>query len=251
MSWGDRVVSWPRFLRASINLMTAAGVGCSTVAVLRAFEGYPRASWLWMGAALVIDLVDGPAVRTLGLEDRLPGYDGERLDEYTDLVTFVVAPVCFAWAYGLLPVTAVGLLTGGWVCAVSALQFARQHNKTGQAFWGWPAYWNVVFFYGWGLPLDSGLIVVLCWVLGVASFVPVPFVHPVRCPHWRPATLLGGGLWVAILVTYLVVPSTPRWLLAASMAYPAYYFTLSLILYDHLAREQDGWGQPDREGYNG
>lgn len=225
-------------------------MGLSAVAVLRAFEGHYREAWLWMGLALLIDLVDGPAVRWFQLEEYLPGYDGERLDEYTDLAAFTVAPVCFAWAAGVLPVGPLGIATGLWVCMVSSLQFARQHNKTPRAFWGWPAYWNVLIFYGWGLPLDPGLIVFLCWVLGAASFLPVPFVHPVRFSPMRPLTLLGGAAWVVLMVTYLLVPSTPRWVLVVSMVYPIYYFGLSLVFYDRLAGQQNRCGPPDETGYN-
>lgn len=226
-----------RLLRAAVNVLTAAGVGLSSVAVLRAFEGRYREAWLWMGAALLIDLVDGPTVRAFGLKEYLPGFDGERLDEYTDLAAFVVAPVCFAWAAGVLPVTPSGMAAGVWVCTVSSLQFARRYNKTDEAFWGWPAYWNVLIFYGWGLSLSPGLMVTLCWLLGFASFLPVPFVHPVRFSPLRALTLLGGALWVGAMVLYLLVPETPRWVLGASLVYPVYYLGLSLCFHGQLARE--------------
>lgn len=239
-----------RVLRGAVNVLTAAGVGLSSVAVLRAFEGRYREAWFWMGAALLIDLLDGPAVRVLRLQDYLPRYDGDRLDEYTDLAAFAVAPICFAWAADVLPATPLGITTGVWVCTVSSLQFSRQHNKTGEAFLGWPAYWNVLIFYGWGLALDPGLIVVFCWVLGFASFVPVSFIHPVRFPPLRSLTLLGGALWVGVMVLYLLVPGTPRWVLGASLVYPVYYFGLSLWFHERLNREQNRWEPPDRKGYN-
>lgn len=226
-----------RFLRAAVNVLTAAGVGLSSVAVLRAFEGRYREAWLWMGAALLIDLVDGPTVRAFDLKEYLPRYDGDRLDEYTDLAAFVVAPIGFAWAAGVLPVTLSGVAAGVWVCTVSSLQFARRDNKTGEAFWGWPAYWNVLIFYGWGLSLPPRLMVTLCWILGFTSFLRVPFVHPVRFPPLRPLTLLGGALWVGAMVLYLLVPATPRWVLAASLVYPIYYFGLSLYFHERLGGE--------------
>ncbi|MFB6262872.1 MAG: CDP-alcohol phosphatidyltransferase family protein, partial [Bradymonadaceae bacterium] len=118
--------------KRAVNLVTVLGGGMSAGALFFVFAGeaYLRTAWLCLGIGLLIDSIDGTVVRVLGLDQSLPRYDGERLDEYADLVTYVVAPVGFAWGADLLPADWFGFVTGVVLCAASMLQFSRTDNKT-------------------------------------------------------------------------------------------------------------------------
>lgn len=218
-----------------VNFITAAGGATALLAVPLAFRGAYRRALVLIGLATVIDAIDGFLVRSLELQEILPAFDGERLDEYADLLTFVVAPLGFGWASGLLAFNYAGLLTTIFVAGASCLQFADCRAKQANAFRGWPAYWNIFFFYAWGLNFSPELTMTLCWLLGFGAFLPVYFIYPSRFKTLRKTTVLFGLVWGAVLLYYLLNPAAPRWLLYLSLLYPAYYFGLGLLYYPELA----------------
>lgn len=220
--------------KRGVNAVTAVGGAISAASLYFAFEGQPRLAWVLMGLGIVIDALDGTLVRLLDLSETLPRYDGERLDEYADLITFVIAPVGFAWAEGLLPFSWLGIGTGMVVIAVSTLQFSRQDNKTENAFWGWPSFWNIAYFYAWAAEIGSMWVVGLSLVLSVAVFVPVPFAYPSRLPKLRKTTIALGVVWGGFLFAYIIAPDLDDVWLYVSLAYPVYYFGLSAVLHEDL-----------------
>jgi phosphatidylcholine synthase len=226
----DRDILYKR----GVNAVTAVGGAISAASLYFAFEGRAQFAWALMGLGIVIDAVDGTLVRLLDLSKTLPRYDGERLDEYADLITFVIAPVGFAWAQELLPFSWLGIGTGMVVIAVSTLQFSRQDNKTENAFWGWPSFWNIAYFYAWAAEISSPWVIGLSLVLSVGVFVPIPFAYPSRLPKLRKTTIALGVVWGVFLFAYLIAPDLDRFWLYVSLAYPVYYFGLSAVMHDDL-----------------
>ena len=221
-------------LKRLVNVFTVSGAAVSTAAVLFTFKGYHQVAWLLLGAGLIIDALDGSVVRLFGLDNTLPRYDGEKLDEFADLFTFVVGPLCVAWATGMLPFDWVGISTGMIVCAASVLQFSRTNNKTDNAFWGFPSFWNIVYFYAWALNLSSGVIVGLSLMLSVLVFAPIPFAYPSRLPALKRTTWVLGGVWLLVLSLYLIEPEMGHYWLWGSLLFPVYYLGLSIWMYDRL-----------------
>ena len=82
--------------------MLAAFFG--TLAVV---DGRYRDSFLWMIAATLVDATDGVFARYARVKDVLPGFDGARLDDIVDYLTFVFLPVLLLYYAGDLP-AAVG-----------------------------------------------------------------------------------------------------------------------------------------------
>lgn len=245
-------------IKRGINTLTAIGAGLATVAILFAFQGWDRGAWLLLGAGLIIDSIDGSLVRHFDLGETLPRYDGARLDEYADLIIYVVGPVGFAWSSGLLlstepPLTTplawldwLGVATGVCVCAVSCLQFSRTDNKTDDAFWGFPSFWNVLYFYSWALDAHPLSVIVSSLVLSVGVFAPIPFVYPSKLSKLKGVTWALAIAWLGLLTVYLVEPGllSTTWLYV-SMLFPAYYLVLSFLLYEELqpddtAEEESG-----------
>ena len=230
-------------LKLGINGLTAAGGGLSVLAIALAFYEQPRAALVLMGVATVIDAIDGSLVRILGLEETAVRYDGERLDEYADLMTFVIAPVTFAWATDVLPFDPWGIGAGMVVIGVSFLQFSRTDNKTENAFWGWPSYWNILYFYGWGAELTAPWMIGISLALSAAVFAPVPFIYPSKLDTLKRLTLTGGFLWLGLLIAWLLIPSMGDHWLWISLVYPAYYLGLSFALYPRLKKEARSFPQ--------
>jgi phosphatidylcholine synthase len=213
------------------HLYTASGALCAFLALTRIFDGHYREAFLWLAVALIVDATDGVLARRMEVALRLPGFNGAKLDDLVDYLTYVFVPAILVWHVPLVPERWTIPLAAAMLLS-SAYGFNRDDAKTGDHFFtGFPSYWNIVAFYlyqaGWS-PVVNGLI-----LLGFVAlvFVPIRYIYPTRTPAWRPLTIAGGALWgVLMLVMVWRMPDVSRPLFWASLAFPVYYFGLSLLL---------------------
>jgi len=206
------------------------------MATLAAIDNDARAAFLWLFCAVAVDAADGWLARLTRVAERLPRVSGARLDDLVDYLTYVFVPMLIVWRAALLP--------AGWATAVvavvlvaSAVGFAREDAKTADHFFtGFPSYWNIVALYllVGGLPPAANAGVLLA--LAALVFAPVGFVYPTRTLALRGLTLSLGAAWgTGILLIVLALPGPPRWLVWASLLYPAYYVVLSVALHARRA----------------
>jgi phosphatidylcholine synthase len=188
----------------SVHILTALGGGIALLAMLEAVRGNWADMFAWLGAALVIDAIDGPMARWLDVELLQPNWSGEVLDLVVDFVTYVFVPAYAVTASGLLLPVAAPLL-GAAIVVSSALYFADRRMKTADNhFRGFPGLWNFAAFYLFLLrpaPLLGSLAV---FILIVLTFAPFHVVHPVRVVRLRRLTLALMSLW-GLLAIYVVV----------------------------------------------
>ncbi|MEO7792745.1 MAG: CDP-diacylglycerol O-phosphatidyltransferase [Vicinamibacterales bacterium] len=214
-----------------VHLYTATGVLAAFFGTLAAIEGGYRESFLWMITATLVDASDGVFARLARVKEVLPGFDGARLDDIVDYLTFVFLPVLLLYYAGNLP-DGWGGLVASVVLLSSAYGFGSTDAKTCDHFFtGFPSYWNIVALYlhvAGMSPVVNALILV---GLSVLVFVRIGYVYPSRTPVLRTVTILGGLAWGALLVVVvLALPEKRTGLLAISLVYPAYYVVLSLAL---------------------
>jgi phosphatidylcholine synthase len=214
-----------------VHVYTASGVLVAFLA-LRAIgaERFGDA-FRWLAVAMVIDCSDGTLARALAVKRVLPWFDGTRLDDIVDYLTYVFVPVVLLYEAHLLP--------SGWApffaaapLLASAYGFSRSDAKTSDHYFrGFPSYWNVVAFYAFALRLSPAVSGALILVLSLLVFAPLKFLYPSRAPHFRALTLALGLLWGAVMaVAVWLAPDTPPALVWASLSYPAYYVAMSLWL---------------------
>src|SRR3954454_4241393 len=131
----------------SVHIFTASGAAVALIALLEAVREHWAAMFAWLGAALVIDALDGPIARRLDVVRLQPGWSGEVLDLVVDFVTYVFVPAYAITASGLqLPLLAP--LLGAGIVVTGALYFANRRMKTpDHHFRGFPALWNAAAFY--------------------------------------------------------------------------------------------------------
>jgi phosphatidylcholine synthase len=157
--------------------------------------------FVWLGAALLIDGLDGPLARRARVAQRLPRFSGERLDLVIDYLTYVFVPALALWQEGVVA-GPLGLALVAGILVSSLFHFADLKSKAADnSFLGFPALWNLVAFYLFAFnagPVTAGLVV----GAGIAlTFVPWRWVHPLRVRALRPVTLavvvFGGvvGAW--------------------------------------------------------
>jgi phosphatidylcholine synthase len=187
----------------SVHIFTAMGAGIALIALLEAVREHWAAMFAWLGAALVIDALDGPIARRLDVVRVQPDWSGEVLDLVVDFVTYVFVPAYAVTASGMLLPLAAPLLGAGIVVS-GALYFADRRMKTADNhFRGFPALWNAAAFYLFLLQLSPALSSLLVAVLIVLTFVPFNVIHPVRVERLRGLTLSLIGVWAALAIYVL------------------------------------------------
>jgi phosphatidylcholine synthase len=158
----------------------------------------------WLGAALIVDALDGPIARRLDVARVQPDWSGEVLDLVVDFVTYVFVPAYAITASGLLLPLAAPLLGAGIVVS-GALYFADRRMKAeDNHFRGFPALWNAVAFYLFLLHLPHAISSLAVAILIVLTFVPLHVLHPVRVVRLRVLTLSLLAAWAVLAMVVLV-----------------------------------------------
>ena len=184
-----------------VHIFTALGAGIALIALLEAVREHWAAMFAWLGAALVVDALDGPIARRLDVVRVVPNWSGEVLDLVVDFVTYVFVPAYAITASGLLLPLAAPLLGVG-IAVSGALYFADRRMKADDNhFRGFPALWNAAAFYLFLLRWPPALSSLVVAILIVLTFVPFHVLHPIRVVRLRSLTLSLLALW-ALLAMY-------------------------------------------------
>lgn len=184
-----------RMSAGAVHVFTGLGIICALFATLAVLEKDWQRVFAWLGLALLIDGIDGTFARMGKVEERLPRFSGERLDQVIDYITYVFIPVLALLYAGYLP-GAMGLGLAAAILLSSLFHFSDLGNKSeDHCFVGFPAIWNIVAFYLFALALPfwaAALMIVACVLL---TFVPMRWVHPMRVvAHWQ-ITAVACVLW--------------------------------------------------------
>jgi phosphatidylcholine synthase len=225
------------FLAWTVHAYTASGAVAGFAATIAVFEARYKTAFLLMVAATAVDATDGVLARHARVKETTPRFDGARLDDIVDYLTFVFVPLLLLYHAGSLPP-----LWGGAACAAallsSAYGFSAGDAKTDDYFFtGFPSYWNIValYLYVSGLPVRINGAIILA--LSALVFVRIGYVYPTRTPVLRGLTIALCLVWgVMIVAMILQLPRVPGALVVASLGFPVYYTVLSLILHARRAR---------------
>jgi len=228
--WGMRGLSLYKARAFSIHILTATGGGCAFLALIEAINGeWPR-MFLWLGFALIIDTIDGPLARYFHVREALPEWSGETLDLVVDFLTYVLVPAYAIAASGLLP-EALAIPAGIVIVMTSALYFADRRMKTHDYYFrGFPGLWNLFAFYLLLLSPPSWLALSAVVLLAILTFVPVPFIHPVRVAHLRYFNLGILVLWAVLAIVTLFHGMAPGPWITAALCAIALYFLFGGVL---------------------
>ena len=213
------------------HLYTASGAVLAFLAARAVIDFDYREAFFWLAVQVIIDTTDGVLARALRVSERLPWFNGAKLDDIIDYLTYVFVPALLVWRAILVPDGWVAYVTGAMLLS-SAYGFNRDDAKTADHFFtGFPSYWNIVVFYLLILRLPSWINGVILLALAVLVFVPIRYLYPSRMPVLRWPTNLLGAIWgVLILLMLWQYPAISRPVLLASFVFPVYYFALSFIL---------------------
>jgi phosphatidylcholine synthase len=229
-SRGQQVAAW------GVHLYTSLGLPLALASLIALIDGDATLFFLLNLSAVLIDATDGFLARTLKVKEILPLFNGAKLDDLIDFLTFTFLPVISIFQLALLPREYAPWLALPLIA--SAYGFCQQRAKTEDAFVGFPSYWNIAAFYLYlftPAPLVTlGLII----FLSVMTFVPIHYIYPSRTPLLFKTTVLGGLLWACALAYLAITPESPQRfeIACVSLSYVVYYILLSFLHHYRVTR---------------
>jgi phosphatidylcholine synthase len=202
--------------RFCVHVLTAAGAACALLALMAAVAQHWAGMFAWLGLALAVDAADGPLARRLEVARTLPRWSGETLDLVVDFATYVFVPAYAIAASGLLP-AGLGAPAGVLVVVTGAIYFADRAMKTPDNYFrGFPALWNVAAFYLLLLRPAPAAAAAVVAALAVLTFVPFPFIHPLRVRRYRAFNIAVLAVWAALAAAAIALDlSPPGWVTVA------------------------------------
>jgi len=214
-----------------VHFYTASGAVLAFMAVIATFDARYRTAFLYLIAATVVDATDGMLARRAGIPGATPNFDGARLDDIVDYLTFVFVPMLILYRAGDLP-DGWGIWIVAAVLLSSGYGFASLDAKTSDYFFtGFPSYWNIVALYLHAARTPDRVNAVVLLAFVVLVFVRIGYVYPSRTPVLRGLTNALGAIWAVMMVLVVFrLPEAPRSLLIASLFFPVYYAVLSFWL---------------------
>ncbi|WP_165074104.1 CDP-alcohol phosphatidyltransferase family protein [Paludisphaera rhizosphaerae] len=237
-----------RFLGWCVHAFTASGIAIAAVILYLLVQGGPDAfrwSFLLMILATLVDAVDGTFARAVRIKEAVPSFDGRRLDDITDWLTYTCLPLMLIWRAGLIPEHTVPWLIAPLLA--SAYGFCQVDIKTHDGYFlGFPSLWNVVALYIYALPVPPWPALYLLLLLAFLTFVPVKHLYPSMPGKLNRFATITGAVWgvlVVALVFLLPTSAEPerstaeRVMAYGSMIYPAFYMVTSWYI------TLKGWAQ--------
>jgi phosphatidylcholine synthase len=214
----------PAWYRAfSVHIFTASGTALAFLALLAAVDSAWSLMFLWLGVALLIDGLDGPLARHFSVSTVVPRWSGDTLDLVIDFLTYVFVPAYAIANAGLLP-PPLAVAAGIAIVATSAIYFADTQMKTEDNYFrGFPALWNAVAFYLILLnpPVWATVVIIIAFL--VATFAPVPFIHPLRVKRLRGVNIAVLIVWSILALIALASDMSPEPLVKVGLCVIAAY----------------------------
>jgi len=214
-----------------VHLYTASGTILAFLAIFLIEQSrFHEAFWL-MTLAVVIDATDGTLARRAHVKEIIPWFDGDRLEDIVDYLTYVLVPCVLMIRADLLP-KEDDLWLVGLPLLASAYGFCQKAAKTSDHYFlGFPSYWNIVAFYFYVLKTPLWVNAFLVLIFSALVFVPIRYLYPSRSPVLRGLTVSLGVLWgIMVLIIIYLLPHPPTSLVLGSLLFPAYYLILSFWL---------------------
>jgi len=214
---------------ASVHLLTASGAVLALLALRAVHDGDWQMMFVWLGAALIVDAIDGPLARRVGVKTVLPRFSGERLDLIVDYLTYVAVPAFALTEAPLLP-EAARLPAAAAILLSSLFHVADRNSKTEEGYFvGFPAIWNIVLLYLFVLGLSPGVSLAVVAIFVLLTFVPILAVHPFRVARLRPLTCLVTALWAGTAIAAIANPfPSPLWVQALLLLTAVYLGSVGL-----------------------
>jgi phosphatidylcholine synthase len=219
----------PKITAWSVHAYTILGGVIGMIALSAIAAGYTRTAWILLFIAFVIDMTDGMLARKVRVREVLPNFDGAKIDDLIDFLTYVWAPVLILYTEQL--VTNSLWLALPIIGSLYVYGHPGMKEMDGEAYFvGFPSYWNVLVLYLYWLHPPEAVVIALLIVFMVLSFIPTRYLYPSKNPIYPRFTLGLGAIWLAMLILMLPqLQPNPLWVIL-SLFYPLYYLGVSFYV---------------------
>lgn len=226
-----RRVPYAEIRAFSVHILTASGSFLAFLALVAAAEHRFVPMWWWLGAALLVDGIDGPIARKVDVQAVLPNWSGVMLDNVIDYVTYVLLPAFALYESGMLGVP-MSFIAAGLIVMSSAIYYADTGMKTAENFFsGFPVAWNMVVFTLFVVKPSQEVAFAVILISVLLTFLPIDFIHPVRVVRLRILNLAVFGVWAVLGVAALFMNfESPRWLVWCVVASGLYLYCIGAVL---------------------
>ncbi len=248
-----------QFLGWCVHGYTALGLVAAGLIAVLLVRGGPAAfrwSFLLMVAATVVDATDGTLARRVRIKEAVPSFDGRRLDDIIDFLTYTFLPLGLIWRAGLMPPG-----YEPWLflpLLASAYGFCQVQAKTDDGYFlGFPSLWNVVAVYLYTLPFGRWVSLAIVVPLAILTFVPSKYLYPSLPGRFNRFVSILGIPWTIALVWIIfhlpessgssLDPTTLKvaW---ASLSYPLLYLGASWVISVAHWMKPKPAAEPERDG---
>lgn len=212
-----------------VHLYTSLGLICALGALVSIVNGNARATFIYFGISLFIDATDGTMARKFNVKLWASNFDGRKLDDITDYLTYAFLPIFFVYKFQM--VNGWGVYALGFVLIAAAYGFCQCGAKTSDGYFtGFPNFWNLVVFYLFIFKISPLINVWILLILALLIFVPVKYVsYSTRNVFKLNAFMsLLYGIVLGVIVADLHQP--PFWLVWGSLVFPLYYVGISVFM---------------------
>ena len=187
-----------------VHAITASGVVLGLMAALALLNHQAVQCLLWLGAAMMVDGVDGTLARRYRVKEVLPHFDGAILDMVIDYLTWAFIPAVFIYNFIDLPQGGWGLLAVIIILLSSMFCFCNVHMKSRDNYFvGFPAAWNILAMYLYVLQLPAWASFAVIIVLAILTVTKVKFLHPFRVQTFMALNIIATLLW-CVCATILI-----------------------------------------------
>jgi phosphatidylcholine synthase len=230
-----RLLAWSVHFYTALGLVAAAGMAVLLADPNPSVEAF-RWAFVLMLVATLIDATDGTLARAIRIKEVLPGFDGRRLDDIVDFLTYTALPLFLIWRARLLPDGTEALLL--LPLLASAYGFCQVSAKTDDGYFlGFPSYWNLVAFYLYVLQMPKWGALALVVTLALLTFVPTRYLYPTMRGRLNRVTNVLGAGWTCLLIWILALPAIElvsagpaREMGLVSLFFPVYYMAASWLV---------------------
>ena len=222
-----------------VHLYTGVGVLLAFAAAIALKYHHVQFFLIALWLAVVVDSTDGAMARYFDVGRVLPTFNGRRLDDLIDYLTYVFLPAMAMIEFGVLPLPVM------WIAVLpmiaSAYGFSLEIAKTNESYVGFPSYWNVLFAYLYILAVPAKWAVVIIITLSILVFVPIRYIYPSRTRWMKGPTLAISCMFGLLMSIVCLFPDTAwaKKVAKVSLIYPAYYVVVSLLHHRRVMRSEE------------
>ena len=173
-----------------VHIFTGSGIIFSFMALVSVIEGYKLLTFMFLGIALLVDIVDGTLARKYKTEIIFPNIDGKTLDTIIDYINYIFIPCIMIYKFGYLP-PELKIIIPIFIICVSLYSYVNTKLvDTSFSYIGFPSIWNVILLYLEILSFNQWINLFIISFFLLLKFVPFRVIHPMRNVAFKKTNII-------------------------------------------------------------